>query len=147
MPTSTEVAARYGVTERHARRMIANRDPRVSNMERPRCPQPAAKDKDPSECLDALYRELETITYPLVAIQHYSLAQFERCPDDPNLQALVAEITADLHEAEKLANHCYGKIIKACRKHGWRPAALGDLKPWVEVPPKQPDLHSNSIIE
>jgi hypothetical protein len=91
------------------------------------------KDADPSACLSRLYVELETVTRPLVEIRYGALAAFERCPDDPNLKALVDDVTADLMAAEKLAFGCSGKIILACRYHGWRPEAVGPILPLVKT--------------
>jgi hypothetical protein len=122
-----EIALRYGVSERTARRWRASghwraNDDRVSAVSA----RERVRDKDPSACLPQLYRELETALNALVSIRYSALAQFERCPDDPNRKAFVAEITADIESAETLTMKTFGKIIVACKANGWRHPVYGD---------------------
>jgi hypothetical protein len=135
MPTSIEVAAKYGVSERHARRLIAKHDPRVSEMIRPTRPTEKAKDRTVEDVLDEFRQAMNANPSPLhdVILARHSLRDAaERVPEGEGtveFKRFVAETLADIEAAERLIMRCSGRLITRCRKFGWRPPSMVMLTP------------------
>jgi hypothetical protein len=115
--------------------MIAEHDPRVSEMTRPTCPTERAKDRTIEDVLDEFHQAMDanpSPLYPMVLARHSLQAAAERVPegeDTAEFRRFVADTLADIEAIEKLIMRCSGRLITRCRKYGWRPPSMVMLTP------------------
>ena len=118
MFTSRDIANKYKVSERTARRWIANKDPRASVSARPPCPRERVQ-KPPFELVRDLYAAGCAFHVADYGARN-ALEVFDGGNHEADISAAVAEARQRFTAAEVEIRHGLWSLLALARARGWR---------------------------